>query len=68
LALTPREFNQKFKDSPLKRAKRRGYLRNVAVAAGNSGKTELLPVLEQAQKDHEALVREHARWAARQIK
>ena len=68
LALTPREFNNKFKDSPLKRAKRRGYLRNIAVAAGNSGKTELLPALEQAQKDDEALVRDHAQWAARQIK
>ena len=68
LKLTPREFNKKFKDSPLKRAKRRGYLRNIAVAAGNSGKTELLPALEQAQKDDEPLVREHAQWAAMRIK
>jgi epoxyqueuosine reductase len=68
LTLTSQEFNQKFKDSPLKRAKRRGYLRNVAVAAGNSGKTELLPALEQAQTDEEPLVREHAQWAAIQIK
>lgn len=68
LTLTPQGFNQKFKDSPVKRAKRRGYLRNVAVAAGNSGKVELLSALEQAQKDDEALVREHAQWAAEQIK
>jgi epoxyqueuosine reductase len=68
LTLTPQEFGRKFKESPLKRAKRRGYLRNLAVAAGNSGKTELLPALEQAQTDEEPLVREHAQWAARQIK
>ena len=37
LSLTPQEFNRKFKDSPVKRAKRKGYLRNVAVALGNSG-------------------------------
>lgn len=68
LALTPLEFNRKFKTSPLKRAKRRGYLRNIAIAAGNSGKTELLSALEQAQKDDEALIREHAQWATIQIK
>jgi len=68
LALSPQEFNKKFKNSPLKRAKRRGYLRNVAVAAGNSGKVELLSALEQAEKDDEALVREHAQWALKQIK
>jgi epoxyqueuosine reductase len=68
LTLTSQGFNNKFKDSPLKRAKRRGYLRNVAVAAGNSEKTELLPALGQAQKDDEALVREHAQWAMTQIK
>jgi len=67
LTLSPREFNEKFKDSPLKRARRRGYLRNIAVAAGNSGKTELLLALKQAQKDDEALVREHAQWAVKRI-
>jgi len=67
LALTPQEFNQKFSNSPLKRAKQRGYLRNVAVAAGIYGGLELLPALEQAQHADE-LVRAHAEWAARQIK
>jgi epoxyqueuosine reductase len=67
LALTPQDFNQKFKDSPVKRAKRRGYLRNVAIAAGNSRQAELLPALEKAQHDDEPLVCESARWAASQI-
>jgi len=67
LVLGPEEFNRKFKDSPVKRAKRRGYLRNVAVAAGNSGKRELLPALQRAQADPEALVRDHAQWAAAKL-
>jgi epoxyqueuosine reductase len=67
LTLTPEAFNQKFKDSPLKRAKRRGYLRNLAVAAGNHGSPDLRPALEEAQQDAEPLVREHARWALAQI-
>jgi epoxyqueuosine reductase len=68
LALTPQEFNQKFKKSPLKRAKRRGYLRNVAIAAGNSGRAELLPLLEEAQGEAEPLVRESIQWAIDRIR
>jgi epoxyqueuosine reductase len=67
LRLTPREFNRKFKDSPVKRAKRRGYLRNAAVAAANSGHAIILPVLKSAARDDEALVREHAGWAIKQL-
>jgi epoxyqueuosine reductase len=68
MELTPQEFNRKFKTSPVKRAKRRGYLRNLAVAAGNVGGAELLPALENAQMDDEPLVRQHTEWAAAQIK
>lgn len=68
LTLTPQTFNQKFKTSPVRRAKRRGYLRNVAVALGNSGDLRALPVLEHAQaNDPEPLVREHAEWAIQKI-
>src|SRR5688572_22711993 len=63
LALTPGDFNQRFKGSPLKRAKRRGYLRNVAVALGNTGDLHALPVLQNALDDSEPMVREHAGWA-----
>jgi epoxyqueuosine reductase len=67
LALTPQAFNQRFKRSPVKRAKRRGYLRNVAVALGNIGDTYALPVLQNALSDEELMVREHAQWAIDQI-
>lgn len=67
LELTPEKFNRKFKNSPLKRAKRRGYLRNVAVAAGNSQDKTTIPALENAKEDDELLVREHAAWALKKV-
>jgi epoxyqueuosine reductase len=64
LALTPEEFNRKFKGNPVKRAKRRGYLRNAAVALGNTGGPEAVPALGRALlEDPEPLVRRHAAWA-----
>ncbi len=67
LTLTPEAFNQRFKRTPVSRAKRRGYLRNVAVALGNTGDMRALPVLQNALNDGEPMVREHARWAIEQI-
>jgi epoxyqueuosine reductase len=68
LALSPEAFNRKFKNSPVKRAKRRGYLRNVAVAAGNAQDEATIPALERAQNDEEELVREHATWALKKLR
>jgi len=67
LLLSSEQFNQRFKHSPIKRAKRRGYLRNIAVAVGNNGNKADLPILEQATQDDEPLVREHAAWARSKI-
>ena len=67
LELTSKEFNRKFKDSPVKRAKRRGYLRNVAVALGNTGRLQSIPALEKATEDQEPLVKRHAFWALDRI-
>ena len=63
LLLSSVEFNQRFKKSPIKRAKRRGYLRNMAVALGNHADENDNPILERAMQDDDALVREHAAWA-----
>jgi epoxyqueuosine reductase len=68
LFISAQEFNQRFKGSPVKRAKRRGYLRNVTVALGNTGGMHTLPVLQNALNDEEPLVREHAQWAMEQVK
>jgi len=67
LTLKSSEFNQRFKRSPIKRAKRRGYLRNLAVAVGNTGVKKDLSILEQAAQDEEPLVQEHAQWAIKKI-
>lgn len=56
-------FRERFRNSPLKRTKRRGLLRNVAVALGNSGNASQRPVLERLAQDEDPVVREHALWA-----
>jgi len=67
LALTPQAFNQHFKQSPIKRTKRRGYLRNVAVAIGNTGNMHDLPMLQNALQDDEPMIQSHAKWAMEKI-
>lgn len=61
-------FRAHFRNSPIKRAKREGWMRNVTVAIGNwlaaepesEAKELLQKIIEQ---DPSALVREHAEWA-----
>lgn len=68
LRLDDAAFKQKFAGTPILRAKRRGLLRNVCVALGNSGDEHALPGLERAASDLEPLIAEHARWAIEQIR
>lgn len=69
LALDDEAFREKFKNSPVKRTKRRGLLRNVCVALGNLGDPAAIPALTHAaETDPEPLVREHALWAIARIK
>ncbi len=56
-------FRRRFRGCPLVRAKRRGLLRNVAVALGNWGDPAAVPALARALHDPEPLVRGHAAWA-----
>ncbi len=63
IRLTPEEFRKRFRRSPVLRAKRRGFLRNVCVALGNWGSIEAIPALADALQDPEPLVRRHAAWA-----
>ncbi|HEX5323400.1 MAG TPA: tRNA epoxyqueuosine(34) reductase QueG [Capsulimonadaceae bacterium] len=60
-------FRERFRNSPIRRTKRRGLLRNVCVALGNLGDPRALPALEKALSDPEPLVREHAAWAIERI-
>jgi epoxyqueuosine reductase len=67
LELMPEEFNRKFNGSPITRTKRRGYLRNVAVALGNGMDRRAVAGLEKALADPEPMVREHSAWALAQL-
>jgi len=67
LSLTEEEFRRRFRGSPILRAKRRGFLRNIAVALGNLKSREAVPALIRALQDEESLVRQHAAWALGRI-
>ena len=68
LALDDDAFRTLFKKSPIKRIKRRGFLRNVCTALGNTGTADDLPALTRAAQDPEPLIAEHAVWAMAQIR
>ncbi|HMP76879.1 MAG TPA: tRNA epoxyqueuosine(34) reductase QueG [Kiritimatiellia bacterium] len=63
LALDDAGFRERFRKTPIPRTKRRGLLRNVCVALGNSARPEVIPALECAARDPEPLIAEHAQWA-----
>ena len=60
-------FRRRFRASPLLRAKRRGLLRNVALAMANAGDDRQAQVLERLSEDPDPVVGEHARWALRRL-
>jgi epoxyqueuosine reductase len=68
LALDEAGFKRRFAGTPILRTRRRGLLRNVCVALGNSGAETALTALARATNDSEPLIREHAHWAMQQIK
>jgi epoxyqueuosine reductase len=63
LTISPEEFRRRFGRTPVKRAKREGLQRNVAVALGNSGDRAAVPALARALREAAPLVRAHAAWA-----
>ena len=68
LALDDHAFSARFSKSAVKRTKRRGLLRNVAVALGNTQNPEAAKSLIRALEcEAEPLVRSHAAWALGQI-
>ncbi len=67
LSLDEKSFKERFKGSPILRTKRRGLLRNVCIALGNTGDASALPALEKASQDSEPLIAEHARWAIEEV-
>jgi epoxyqueuosine reductase len=67
MRLSPKGWDEFTRGSAVRRARREGLLRNVAVALGNWGSEEAVPALTEALSDSEALVRGHAAWALGEI-
>ncbi len=67
LSITDLEFKQRFANSPIRRAKRSGLVRNVCVALGNIGDISAIPALIHTLKDKDPMVRSHCAWAIGQI-
>ena len=67
MELDQSEFRKRFKNSPVLRTKRRGLLRNVAIALGNWGNPQAIPALEQGLLDQEPLIRSHSAWGLGQV-
>ncbi len=66
-SLTEEQFNARFAGSPIERSRYAGFLRNVAVAMGNSGDPALRPAAEHLARSPEPTVREHALWALERL-
>jgi len=65
--LKEEEFREMFRASPVQRAKYAGFLRNVAIAMGNSGQMKFREPLEELVRFPNEMVAEHARWALGQL-
>ncbi len=67
LRLPREEYVERFRGSPMKRAKLAGLQRNAAVAMGNRRERRFVVPLAEALRDGEPLVRGHAAWALGRI-
>jgi epoxyqueuosine reductase len=67
LRLDDAAFRRMFAGSPIKRIGRNRMVRNAAIAAGNSGRPELVAPLRALAGDEDAVVAEAARWALERL-
>jgi epoxyqueuosine reductase len=63
LVLDDQAFRARFRGTPIKRTGRDRFLRNVLIAAGNSGDASLVGLVEARLDDRSPLVRAMAVWA-----
>jgi epoxyqueuosine reductase len=61
------EFQERFRGSAVRRAKRSGLRRNAVIAMGNSGDEHFGPLLERLKTDEDPVVAESAAWAAKRL-
>jgi epoxyqueuosine reductase len=63
--MSTEEFRERFRRSPIRRAKRSGLRRNAVIAIGNSRDSRFKPVLRKLAEDEDPIVAESAEWAIR---
>ena len=66
-ALDDAAFRARYAGSPIKRVGRNRFVRNVAIAIGNSGDAALLPVARLLCTDADPVVVEAAQWAVGEL-
>lgn len=62
-ALSETDFQRHFRNSPVPRSRYTGFLRNVAVAMGNSSDCRFLDPLRKLARHADAIVASHAQWS-----
>lgn len=66
-AISPAEFREMFRPTPIERTRYSGFLRNVAVAMGNSRLPKFRPALQKLAGSADPVIAEHAAWALGQL-
>ncbi len=66
-ALSESDFAKRFGGTPVERSRYTGFLRNVAVAMGNSRNRAFRSPLERLAEHPDETVREHAHWGLAQL-
>ncbi|HYP05864.1 MAG TPA: tRNA epoxyqueuosine(34) reductase QueG [Bryobacteraceae bacterium] len=67
-SLSPDEFRSRFRRTPIWRSKYSGFVRNVAIAMGNSGDSRYRPILDRLAGSEDPVIAEHAAWALGRLK
>ncbi|PCJ44556.1 MAG: tRNA epoxyqueuosine(34) reductase QueG [Alphaproteobacteria bacterium] len=67
MELDDKSFRQVFSGSPVKRIGRDYFIRNVLIAAGNSGEVKLIPIIMGKLNDPAPVIQAMAIWALRQL-
>jgi len=67
LSMTDEAFRERYRDSPIKRTRRAGLVRNACIALGNTSDSSTVPALAQCLRAEESMVRLSAAWALGRI-
>lgn len=67
LSLSEAEFRKRFEGSPIKRAKRKGLIRNALIAIANLGQRDAIAAVRQSKDDPDPEIREQASWSLEKL-